>query len=105
LSWCAVRTALSRIRQLKSSIHAAIDLRRNENFTKEPCMRYEGHERRRWGGLTEDEIDHIAEKAAEKAFEKVYQHVGKSVLNKLAWMLGGAVVGLFILLGGSHFSK
>ncbi len=68
-------------------------------------MKYHGEERRRFGGLSEDEIDHIAEKAAEKAFEKVYQHVGKSVLNKLAWMLGAAVVGMFILLGGNHLSK
>jgi hypothetical protein len=68
--------------------------------------RRHGGERRKFGGLTDEEIDHIAEKAAEKAFEKVYLQVGKSVLAKLAWMLGAAVVGLFILLGGgTHFSK
>lgn len=63
-------------------------------------------DRRAFAGLTEAEIDHIAEKAAEKAFEKVYLQVGKSVLAKLAWMLGAAVIGAFIVLGGgSHFSK
>lgn len=50
--------------------------------------------------LTDEQIEHIAERAAEVAFEKIYKEVGKSVLTKLAWMAGAAVVGLFIWLGG-----
>jgi len=50
--------------------------------------------------LTDAQIDAIAEKAAEKAFEKIYQNVGKSVLTKLAWLAGAAVVGLAMWLGG-----
>ena len=50
--------------------------------------------------LTDAQIDAIAEKAAEKAFQKIYQNVGKSVLTKLAWLTGAAVIGLFMWLGG-----
>lgn len=50
--------------------------------------------------LTDEQIEAIAERAAEVAFEKIYKEVGKSVLTKLAWMAGAAVVGLFIWLGG-----
>ena len=52
--------------------------------------------------LTDSQIDAIAEKAAEKAFEKIYQNVGKSVLTKLAWLAGAAVVGVFMWLGGHN---
>lgn len=51
--------------------------------------------------LTDAQIDEIAEKAAERAFQKIYQNVGKSVLTKLTWMVGAAVVGLFMWLGGN----
>ena len=50
--------------------------------------------------LTDAQIDEIAEKAAERAFQKIYQNVGKSVLTKLTWMVGAAVVGLFMWIGG-----
>ena len=52
--------------------------------------------------LSDAQIDTIAEKAAEKAFNKIYAEVGKSVLTKLAWLTGAAVVGLFIWLGGHN---
>ena len=52
--------------------------------------------------LTDAQIDKIAEKAAEKAFEKIYQNVGKSVLTKLAWIAGAAVLGLAMWLGGHN---
>tara|TARA_B110000971_G_scaffold99427_1_gene102268 strand:- start:3611 stop:3799 length:189 start_codon:yes stop_codon:yes gene_type:complete len=51
--------------------------------------------------LTDAQIDEIAEKAAERAFQKIYQNVGKSVLTKLTWMVGAAVVGLFMWLNGN----
>jgi len=55
--------------------------------------------------LTDEQIDAIAEAAAEKAFQKIYAQVGKSVLTKLAWMAGAAVVGLFMWLGGHSLPK
>jgi hypothetical protein len=51
--------------------------------------------------LTDAQINEIAEKAAERAFQKIYQNVGKSVLTKLTWMVGAAVVGLFMWLGNN----
>ena len=50
--------------------------------------------------LTDEQIEHIAERAAEVAFKKIYEEVGKSVLKKLAWMAGAATVGLVMWLGG-----
>ena len=50
--------------------------------------------------LTEDQIDHIAEKAAQKALDKVYSDVGRSVLHKLAWFAGIVVVSLMMFLAG-----
>ena len=56
--------------------------------------------------LTDDQIDAIAEKAAEVAFKKIYQEVGKSVLTKLAWLAGAAVVGAAMWLSGNgHMPK
>jgi tetrahydromethanopterin S-methyltransferase subunit G len=50
--------------------------------------------------LTEAQIDAIVDKAVEKTFNRVYQEVGKSILTKLAWLTGAAVIGLFMWLGG-----
>lgn len=44
--------------------------------------------------LTDEQIEAIAERAAEVAFRKIYEEVGKSVLRKLAWLAGAAVIGL-----------
>lgn len=60
-------------------------------------------ERKEFGGLTESEIEHIAERAAEVALNRVYTEVGKNVLRKLAWLTGVAVVGLAMWLS-SHGS-
>ena len=51
--------------------------------------------------LTDAQINEIAEKAAERAFQKIYQNVGKSVLTKLTWMVGAAVVGIFMWVGSN----
>ena len=48
--------------------------------------------------LTEAQIDAIATKAAEKALQLVYAEVGRSVLKKLAWLVGLATIGLVIFL-------
>jgi len=50
--------------------------------------------------LTEAQIDAIVDRAVEKTFNRVYQQVGKSILTKLAWLTGAAVVGLAMWLGG-----
>ena len=52
--------------------------------------------------LTEAQIDAIVDKAVEKTFQRMYQQVGKSVLTKLTWMAGAAVVGIYVLLGGGN---
>lgn len=59
---------------------------------------YRGPERR--SGLTEEQIELIAERAAEKALQHVYASVGKGLLNKVAWVLGAAVIGLLLWMGG-----
>mgnify|MGYP003632869976 CR=1 FL=1 len=48
--------------------------------------------------LTEAQIDAIVDKAVEKTFLEV----GKSVLTKMAWLAGAAVIGLFMWLGGHN---
>lgn len=50
--------------------------------------------------LTEEQIDHIAERAANRALEIVYAEVGRSVLKKLAWLVGLVVVSLALFLAG-----
>jgi len=52
--------------------------------------------------LTEAQIDAIVDRAVEKTFSRVYEEVGKSVLKKLAWLAGAAVVGLFVWVGGHN---
>jgi hypothetical protein len=52
--------------------------------------------------LTDSQIDAIAERAAEVALNKVYAEVGKSVLKKLAWLTGAAVIGLALWLAGNQ---
>ena len=62
---------------------------------------YTGPERRT-NPLTDEQIEDIAEKAAEKAIEKltgdVYKAVGKSVVQKLVWILGAITVGGYLYL-------
>jgi hypothetical protein len=52
--------------------------------------------------LTDAQIEIIAERAAEVALNKVYTEVGKSVLKKLAWLTGAAVIGLAMWLAGHN---
>lgn len=66
---------------------------------------WDGPERRRFGGLSETEIDAIADKAAYRALDKVYAEVGKSMLKKLAWIAGVAIIALFIWLSGKGIIK
>lgn len=52
--------------------------------------------------LTDIQIEAIAEKAAEKAVAKitahVYQNVGKSVLEKMFWVVGAVAIMLYFWL-------
>jgi hypothetical protein len=52
--------------------------------------------------LTDDQIEAIAERAAEVALNKVYTEVGKTVLKRLAWLTGVAVIGLAMWLAGHN---
>ena len=55
-------------------------------------MEYNGPERRKEVQLSDEQIDVIAEKAAEKAVKKLtedaYKAIGKSVLEKLFYIVG-----------------
>jgi hypothetical protein len=53
---------------------------------------YEGQERRNAAHLTDEQIELIAERAAERALEKVYSSIGKSVVNKVLWLVGAAAL-------------
>lgn len=52
--------------------------------------------------LTEEQIEEIAERAAERAMKKLtdhmYKEVGRSVINKLFWIVGVISVGLYMWL-------
>ena len=64
---------------------------------------YNGKERRKFAGLSDEEIEHIADKAAERAIEKVYTEVGRGVLKKLAWIVGVVIISALVWL--SHLDK
>lgn len=59
--------------------------------------------------LTEAQIDDIAEKAANKAVAKltdrVYRDVGKSVIEKFAWIVGVSAIALFLWLQAKGLIK
>ena len=69
---------------------------------------YTGPERRRTP-LTEQQIDEIAEKAAERAVSKMtdmaYKVVGKSVLEKMCYIVGVIAVSLYFWLDARHLLK
>ena len=57
-------------------------------------------ERRQSVLLTHDQIEEIASRAADKAIDRitqqVYQQVGRSVINKLMWIIGSISVGAYL---------
>lgn len=61
---------------------------------------YSGVERRSPPVLTDEQIEHIATKAAEIAVQRmtteIYASVGKSVLHKVFWMVGVVVTAMTI---------
>jgi|TARA_B110000238_G_C15789905_1_gene295476 hypothetical protein len=48
--------------------------------------------------LTEAQLDKIAELASQKSLQKFHQAVGKSVLKKASWILGGVIIAVTVFL-------
>lgn len=67
------------------------------------------HERRSPITISEEQLDEIAERAAEKAISKltdhVYLQVGRSVVNKLLWIIGAVFAGGYIWLHSKGYMK
>ena len=53
---------------------------------------------RRRSRFTPDDIEEIANAAAERVLDKIYNEVGKSVIKRLAWLAGAALIGVFMWL-------
>ena len=56
--------------------------------------------------MTDDQLtdreERIAQRAAEIAIEKVAAQIGKSIVQKLFWIIGTTALGLFAYFGGFH---
>ena len=68
---------------------------------------YSGPDRRRSPVLSDEQIEHIAQKAADLAVQKmtteVYATVGKSVLQKVFWIVG--VIATAMVLGNASIKE
>lgn len=68
---------------------------------------YSGPERRTRQPLSDEQIEHIAQRAAELAVQKmttdVYASVGKTVLQKVFWIVG--VVATAMVLGNASIKE
>lgn len=68
---------------------------------------YNGPERRTRQPLSDEQIEHIAQRAAELAVQKmttdVYASVGKTVLQKVFWIVG--VVATAMVLGNASIRE
>lgn len=73
----------------------------NEMPWKEQGHLYQGEERRKIVELSDDQIERIAERAAEVALSKVYQQIGKSVVQKILWIVGAASLAFFAWMNGN----
>lgn len=62
-------------------------------------------ERRRNSGLSDEQVETIATRAAEIALEKVYSEVGKGVVKRIAWIAGVVVISVFLLMAGKGWIK
>ena len=67
----------------------------------------ESLERRRPARLCQDQVEEIADLAARRAVEMIkedtYQAVGKTVLQKLLWLVGFVTVGIYAWLEHKGF--
>jgi len=66
---------------------------------------YDGKERRADSGISEELIEHIAERAAKKVLDEVYRNVGKGVIRKTMWVIGVGSTALAIWLAGHGYIK
>ena len=68
---------------------------------------YTGPDRRSRPSLTDDQIEMIAQRAAELAVQKmttdIYANVGKSVVQKVFWMVG--VIVTAVVLGNASIKE
>lgn len=71
--------------------------------------KYVGPERRRAQHITDELIEEIAERAAARAVEKLTDHayraVGKSVVEKLFWIVGVLCAGGYLWAQGKGLIK
>ena len=51
----------------------------------------EGHERRKYGKLSPEEVEYIKE----QILASVYEDIGRSIVKRLLWLAGAALVALF----------
>jgi len=75
--------------------------RRSKGIAVDEDTLYTGQDRRTRPSLTDDQIELIAQRAAELAVQKmttdIYANVGKSVVQKVFWMVG--VIATAVVLG------
>jgi hypothetical protein len=51
-----------------------------------------------FGGLSEEEVEDLVGRAAQKVMDNFYRDIGKSVAQKIFWVIGLATVSLIIWL-------
>jgi hypothetical protein len=51
-----------------------------------------------FGGLSEEEVEDLVGRAAQKVMDNFYRDIGKSVAQKILWVIGLATVSLIIWL-------
>lgn len=71
------------------SLHPVVEL------IKEPPPRLP------FGGLTEPEIEALVGRAAQKVMDNFYMEIGKTVAQKILWVIGIATVAVLVYLAGT----
>ena len=71
----------------------------------DPHRDWDGRDRRIVVTLDDAQVHLIAERAAQKALQHVYEEVGRTVLRKVAWVIGVAVFALLIWLAKHDLLK
>lgn len=54
-------------------------------------MRWDGYERRRNGGLSDEQFEAIAERSAEIVRDSIYKEIGKTIVTRALLVLGTIV--------------
>jgi len=52
-----------------------------------------------YGGMSEEEVEHLVERVTERVVENFYAEVGKNVVKKGLWVAGILGVGVAIFFG------